>query len=152
MSRPVHWLPTEDAARTACGWAVTPRMSAVHHRHDWVTCERCHPAARTAALQAERDRRKRMEEDEAAGARYNERLTEICRLDRRVLDRAAPGKRQRVAVAGYVAEVGLERCRELLDATEPEWWPASFARRLLRLEVERESAAQGAAPPAEGEA
>lgn len=150
MSRPVHWLPTEDAARTACGWAVTPRMSAVHHHHDWVTCERCHPAARTAALQVERDRRKRMEEDEAAAARYNERLAEICRLDRRVLERAAPGKQQRVAVAGYVAEVGLERCREMLDATEPAWWPASFAQRLLRTEVERQGAA--AAPPAEGEA
>ena len=53
MNRPVHWLPTEDAPRTACGRAVTPRMSAVR-RHDWVTCERCLPAAEAAALQAAR--------------------------------------------------------------------------------------------------
>ena len=91
MSRPVHWLPTEDAARTACGWAVTPRMSAVHHRHDWVTCERCHPAAEAAAWQAARA---------AVGA-----------LERRLLARG--------------------------EAADP---PA------------RQSAAQGAAPPAEGEA
>ena len=147
--RPAHWLPTADAPRTACGRAVTSGMSTVHHRHGWVTCQRCRPAAEAARRQAEREQRERMEADEAAAVRFNELLTEIGRLDR-ALDRAAPGRRQRAVVAGYVAEVGLERCREMLDATEPAWWPTSFSRRLLSREVDRQSAARSDAPAAEG--
>ena len=150
MSRhPAHWQRTADASRTACGRAVTPGMTVVHHSPGWVTCERCRPAADAFASQAERERRERMEADEAAGIRYNERLTEMYRLDR-VLDRTSSGKQQRDAAAGYVAEVGLELCREMVDATEPAWWPTSFARRLLRREVDRQSAARSDAPAAEG--